>query len=105
MDKATVMHMLSLIPERVARRQSGAKFEAREGRAAHLGRFLNWMSPLNPLTKDDQVAIGYNAASHPRADDAEGDEPPEEEALAAADEEAGDALPAAGQEPAPLSQL
>lgn len=87
MDRPTVMNMLSLIPERVARRQSGAMFDAREGRAASLGRFLNWMSPLNPLTKDDQAAIGYSPASHTRSEDSDSDEAADEEALAAAEEE------------------
>jgi hypothetical protein len=80
------MNMLSLIPERTARRQSGAFFEAREGRIGNLARFLNWMSPLNPISKEDQEAIGYRVAQ-PRADEADGEEGPDDEPLAASDPE------------------
>ena len=81
MDRTTVMNMLSLIPERIARRQSGTVFEAREGRAANLARFLSWLSPLNATSKEDQAAIGY-IVSAPRLEEPEADESPDDEALA-----------------------
>jgi hypothetical protein len=86
MDRTTVMNMLSLIPERTLRRQSGSAFAAREGRAASLSRYLSWLSPLNPMTKDDQAAIGYSAAP-PRIDDAEDGEGSDEDSLAPAEAE------------------
>jgi hypothetical protein len=88
MDRETVMSMLSLIPERTARRQSGTTFEAREGRTASLARFLSWLSPLNPTSKEDQAAIGYTVAQ-PRAEEhePEGDDASEEEGLAPAEPE------------------
>jgi hypothetical protein len=86
MDRTTVMNMLSLIPERSTRRQSGSFFEAREGRIANLSRFLNWLCPLNPITKEDQEAIGYRVAP-PRAEEPEGDEGPDDEPLTASEPE------------------
>ncbi len=62
--------MVSLIPERVARLPSGAVFTFAEAsacrypeRVAHLVQFLNWMSPLNPITKDDQRILGLRNAA------------------------------------------
>ena len=83
MDRSTVMNMLSLIPERTVRRQSGTTFAAREGRPASLARYLSWLSPLNPMSKDDQAAIGYSASA-PRIDDADDGEGSDEDSLAPA---------------------
>jgi hypothetical protein len=51
------------------RAQSGATFLL-EGssckfaeRLAHVSRFLNWLSPLEALTKDDQRVLGLLAAN------------------------------------------
>ena|SRR5690349_8461445 len=91
MDRTTVMNMLSMIPERSRRLQSGSFFEAREGRIANLSRFLSWLSPLNPTTKEDQEAIGYRAAA-PRAEEPEGEEGPDDEPLTGSEPEAPLAL-------------
>jgi hypothetical protein len=65
MNAAVVSRTLSLIPERIARAQSGSAFTADEAakshhpdRVAHVMQFLGWMSPLNPLTKDDLRILG-----------------------------------------------
>ena len=85
MNAAAVMRVLSLIPERSPRALSGSLFTDEEAsRAAHadrvqyVARFLGWLSPLNPITKDDQRFLGL-LATHARPDHA-------------ADDEAGDEL-------------
>lgn len=72
MDALTVRSLMALIPERVARVQSGSAFTAGESpcrhpeRLAHLARFLHWLSPLEVLAKPDQQALGLlNAAGRP----------------------------------------
>ena len=64
MNAATVFRMLSLIPDRTVRAQSGAAFLL-EGssckhpdRLSHVSKFLHWLSPLDALTKDDQRTLG-----------------------------------------------
>lgn len=75
------MRLLSVVPERSPRRQTGTLFSAREGRAANVARFLGWMSPLNPTSKEEQAQLGLTTAQ-PRADDAESpDDAAEEEAV------------------------
>jgi hypothetical protein len=64
MHAAMISRIVSLIPERVARVQSGASFHRTESasrypeRVSHLAQFLNWLSPLNAITKDDQRVLG-----------------------------------------------
>lgn len=79
MNAAAVSRVLSLIPERVARPLSGSLFTEEEAsraphaeRVAYVAKFLNWLSPLAPITKDDQRFLGLLNA-HPRPDQA-GDE-------------------------------
>jgi hypothetical protein len=79
MNAAAVSRVLSLIPERVARPLSGSLFTSEEAagaqqaeRVAYVAKFLNWLSPLTPITKDDQRFLGLLNA-HPRPDHA-GDE-------------------------------
>lgn len=74
--------VLPLIPPRQARPQSGTRFGvpdagARNGnQVTQLARFLNWLTPLNPVTKDGQQVLGLLV---PRAkmldvdDDGDGD--------------------------------
>ena len=84
MNAGTVSRLLSHIPERAARTQSGCGFipESSAGphpeRVAHLSKFLSWLSPLEALSKDDQRALGLMAANG---------KPPQE---AAADDEGED---------------
>jgi hypothetical protein len=85
MNAAMVNRIVSLIPERVARLSSGVAFAPGASacrypeRVAYLAQFLNWMSPLNPITKDDQRVLGLrNENGRPvHAADLEDDELPE----------------------------
>ncbi len=96
MNADIVFSILSRVPDRLARAQSGAAFAPAQigcrypERVAHLAGFLNWMSPLHELTREDQRILGLlNAAGRP---------------VHAADEEAfDDELDAelAGDEPLP----
>jgi len=69
MNAATVIRVLSLIPERTVRVQSGAAFLLEGSRCPHperltyVSKFLHWLSPLDALTKDDQRALGLIAAN------------------------------------------
>jgi len=65
MNAAIVSRTLSLIPDRVARTQSGCLFDpqqpgacAHPERIAHLAQFLNWLGPLREVTKDDLRVFG-----------------------------------------------
>lgn len=63
MNAAIVARTLSLIPDRVARFQTGSVFDpsapcAHPDRVAHLLQFLTWLGPLQPLTKDDLRILG-----------------------------------------------
>lgn len=61
MDAATIARVMSVIPERAAWAHSGTAFAAHESQGAqvlYLARFLQWLSPLTVLTKDDQRALG-----------------------------------------------
>lgn len=86
MNAATVSRTLSLIPERVARAQSGGLFDPQAPgacphpeRIAHLTQFLNWLGPLQPLTKEDLKLFGLitpygkPAMRSPMEDDADAD--------------------------------
>jgi hypothetical protein len=64
MDAALVSRIVSLIPERVARAQTGAAFgpgttsSRHPERFSHLVQFLSWLSPLASITKEDQRILG-----------------------------------------------
>ena len=65
MNAAIVARTLALIPDRVARVQSGSTFDpaapascAHPDRITHLAQFLNWLGPLHPVTKDDLRILG-----------------------------------------------
>lgn len=88
MNAAMVSKLLSLVPERVARVPSGTWFRT-EGagsrhpeRVVHLTRFLQWLSPLAVLTRDDQQQLGLLSASGKplHAGDEEDEGEPEAEA-------------------------
>jgi hypothetical protein len=63
MDGAAVFRLISLIPDRMARAQSGTTFVAAAGaeRVELLCRFLNWLGPLNPISKEEQQLLGVRA--------------------------------------------
>src|SRR5437016_12707560 len=76
MNASTVHRIISLIPERVARVQSGALFTTvgacrHPERVAYLSCYLQWLSPLNPVSRDDQKLLGLllaNGRSVPAGD-------------------------------------
>jgi hypothetical protein len=87
MNAAIVSHMLSLIPDRVARMQSGSIFNpqapgacAHPQRVAHLAQFLDWLGPLREVTKDDLLIFGVVTASGRAASEAALDVEPDDEA-------------------------
>ena len=87
MDAATIARMMSLIPERAAWAHTGSAFVPHESHGpglAYVAPFLNWMSPLTVLTKDDQRALGLIGPAHRQA--AEPLDPEEADELAEADE-------------------
>jgi hypothetical protein len=89
MNAALVSRTLSLIPDRVARVQSGSTFDpavpgacAHPERVAHLAQFLDWLGPLRAPTKDDlrvfglMTPYGKPAIDAPLEDEAEPDAEP-----------------------------
>lgn len=83
MDAERVFRTLDLIPDRVARTSSGASFAAAATSCVHperlalLAEFLHWLSPIYPITRDDQTCLGLFAAKHVEVED-EALEPEEE---------------------------
>lgn len=82
MNAAAVSRVLTLIPERVARTQSGTLFATDASsskhpeRLAHLTRLLSWLTPIEQASKDDQRALGLlSGAARPMPLDDEEDEP------------------------------
>lgn len=72
MDAAMVSSVMSLIPERTARTQSGVQFTPEAAscrypdRIAHVAKFLHWLSPLASLSIEDQQVLGLrNAQGRP----------------------------------------
>ena len=62
MDGANVLRLMSLIPERAARAQSGSRFAADgSARMELLRRFLHWLGPLESLSKEEQQQLGLRA--------------------------------------------
>ena len=87
MNAGTVSRLLSHIPERAARTQSGCIFFPEASASPHpervalLGKFLSWLSPLESLSKDDQRALGLAAGQGKPAQEAAGDEEGEDHEL------------------------
>lgn len=88
MDAATVSRLISLIPERVVRAQTGTAFVdiratscVHPERVALLVEFLHWLSPIYPTTKDDQQRLGLFANKGGAHLDAEGEDAEDEIAL------------------------
>jgi len=79
MDGASVFRLISLIPERGGRGQSGSPFNG-DGSAKMdlLCRFLHWMGPLSALTKEEQQVLGVRAGGGRSLLDLEGEESPDE---------------------------
>jgi len=60
MEKTAVLRLISLIPDRAPRNQSGSLF-AGAGRADLLAPFLSWLGPLNPISKEEQQILGVRS--------------------------------------------
>ena len=65
MDATRVFRLISLIPDRAVRAQSGSVFSPSEAaasrypeRMSYLGKFLHWLGPLDPMTREDQQILG-----------------------------------------------
>ena len=78
MNAAKVFQVLDLIPDRVARMQSGVAFAdvaatscVHPERLALLAEFLHWLSPIYPTTKDDQQRLGLFASKQSHAEEEE----------------------------------
>ena len=75
MDSTKVASLLARIPQRVARAASGTAFAlhasrcAEPERFARLCAFLQWLTPLEPLSKEDQRVLAL-FAGHARPADA-----------------------------------
>lgn len=64
MDATTVQRLISLIPERTPRGLTGSLFEpVGSERAQLLARFLHWLGPLEPMSKEEQQALGVRAGN------------------------------------------
>jgi len=63
MDAATVFRVISLIPDRMPRTQSGCLFDAggQPERLVLLAKFLSWLGPLDAISKEDQQLLGVRS--------------------------------------------
>jgi hypothetical protein len=78
MEGSAVFRLISVIPDRVARTQSGTPFDGKSSdRAEQLARFLGWLGPLNPIGKEEQQLLGLRGgAARPMADEDEHEHDP-----------------------------
>ena len=81
-----VANLLSLIPNRQARKATGTPFSlqdvssGRGGQLAHLSPFLVWTGPLAALTREEQQALGLLAPhARPSQEGEDGAAPDEED--------------------------
>jgi hypothetical protein len=64
MNPSMLAKIVSLVPNRMPRMQSGTPFAAaaiaggQGPQVASLGRLLHWLTPLSTLNEDDQRALG-----------------------------------------------
>jgi len=69
MNATLVSRLMSLIPDRSPRAQSGSVFSSSQAatcrypeRIAYLTRFLHWLGPLDPMTREDQQILGVRSS-------------------------------------------
>lgn len=76
MDGTAVFRLISLIPDRPIRFQTGQHFQPDGSpRMALIGRFLNWLGPLDALTREEQQQLGLRSGGRSLMDgEAEGEE-------------------------------
>jgi len=102
MDRAALLSLISLIPDRAPRGQSGSPFTgAGAGRAELLAPFLGWLGPLNPISKEEQQLLGVRmgAGRGLIEGEAAGEEPDpafERAGIAGEADDASTSLPEAG---------
>ena len=94
MDAATVFRVISLIPDRMPRTQSGCLFDAsgQPERVVLLAKFLSWLGPLDSISKEDQQLLGVRSGGGRPQEEAELEDLEPLEAL----EESPVTLPGAG---------
>jgi hypothetical protein len=76
MNGTTVFRLISLIPDRSLRAQTGTHFRPDDSaRMALIRRFLHWMGPLDTLSREDQQVLGLRGGGRSLEDgDTEGEE-------------------------------
>jgi hypothetical protein len=77
MDAPNVFRLMSLIPDRALRAQTGGLFlaEGKSERVVLLARFLHWLGPLDALSKEDQHLLGVRSSGgKSMAEDGEGED-------------------------------
>jgi hypothetical protein len=69
MSAVAVSRLIALIPDRSPRMQSGSVFSPSEAaacrypdRMSYLTRFLHWLGPLGPMTREDQQILGVRSS-------------------------------------------
>jgi len=69
MNATAVFRLISLIPDRSPRAQSGSVYSPSEAaacrypdRISYLGKFLHWLGPLDPMNKEDQQILGVRSS-------------------------------------------
>jgi hypothetical protein len=96
MDATSVLRIMSLIPERAPRAQSGCAFalDGQSERIALVARFLHWLGPLDVLTKEEQHFLGLRSnGGRPLAAGEEAMDEPLDEDLEALDTEEPEETP------------
>ena len=75
MNGTAVFRLISLIPDRSLRAQTGTHFQPDgSARMALIRRFLHWMGPLDTLSREDQQLLGLRGGGRLLEDsDTEGD--------------------------------
>jgi hypothetical protein len=65
MDAAIVFRVISLIPDRMPRMQSGCVFNpgSQPEQLVLLAKFLTWLAPLDPISKEEQQLLGVRSAA------------------------------------------
>jgi hypothetical protein len=69
MDASLVHRLISMIPDRSPRAQSGSVFSPSQAaacrhpeRISYLTKFLHWLGPLDPMTREDQQILGVRSS-------------------------------------------
>jgi hypothetical protein len=104
MNAANVFRLISLIPERSARWQSGSLFDGKASERAELiARFLGWLGPLSSLSKEEQQLLGVRSGGGKALAEGEGagegdeaDEALDADEVTGAADDAAVRLPGAG---------